>query len=174
MRMMRFQFTISHVPGKELTIADALSRAPACTPSERDELLQLETTAYVDFVIRHLPATEQRITEIRECQEADEVLQQIEEYCRSGWQEKSSLPPELKPYYPVAAELTVQNGLILRGGRMVRPYWSSGDHKLPREGETVGLVAGTHKAVGGARSLLRRLSKIAETETPTSQSYSTT
>jgi transposase InsO family protein len=121
MRMMRFQFTISHVPGKELTIADALSRAPAGTPSERDELLQLETTAYVDFVIRHLPATEQRITEIRECQEADEVLQQIEEYCRSGWPEKSSLPPELKPYYPVAAELTVQNGLILRGGRMVIP-----------------------------------------------------
>jgi hypothetical protein len=121
MRMMRFQFTISHVPWKELTIADALSRAPVCTPREGDELLQLETTAYVDFVVCHLPVTEQRITEIRECQEADEVFQQIVEYCRSGWPEKSSLPPELKPYYPVAAELTVQDGLILRGGRMVIP-----------------------------------------------------
>ena len=99
MRMMCFQFTISHVPGKELTIADALSRAPVCTHSERDELLHIETTAYVDFAIRH----------------------QIVEYCRSGWPEKSSLPPELKPYYPVAAELTVQNGLILRGGRMDIP-----------------------------------------------------
>ena len=39
MRIMRFQFTISHVPGKELTIADALSRAPASTSTESDELL---------------------------------------------------------------------------------------------------------------------------------------
>ena len=28
MRMMRFRFTISHAPGKDLAIADALSRAP--------------------------------------------------------------------------------------------------------------------------------------------------
>ena len=35
MRMMRFNFTISHVPGKELTIADALSRAPVSTPSSQ-------------------------------------------------------------------------------------------------------------------------------------------
>ena len=121
MRMMRFQFTISHVPGKELTIADALSRAPASSSTESDELLQLETTAYVDLVIRHLPATEQRVTEIREYQKADGVCQKIVVYCQSGWPEKSSLPPELKPYYQVAAELTVQKGLILRGSRMVIP-----------------------------------------------------
>ena len=40
MRMMRFQFTIRHVPGKELTIADALSRAPVSKASAADELLQ--------------------------------------------------------------------------------------------------------------------------------------
>ena len=40
MRMMRFQFTIGHVPGKELTIADALSRAPVSKASAADELLQ--------------------------------------------------------------------------------------------------------------------------------------
>ena len=29
MRLMRFQYTISHIPGKELITADVLSRAPA-------------------------------------------------------------------------------------------------------------------------------------------------
>ena len=59
MRMMRFHFTISHVPGKELVIADFLSRAPESTVSTADELLQQEATAYVDFVMQQLPATEQ-------------------------------------------------------------------------------------------------------------------
>ena len=58
MCMMRFQFTISHVPGKDLTIADALSRAPVSAPSTEDKFLQQETTAYIDFVVKHLPASE--------------------------------------------------------------------------------------------------------------------
>ena len=65
MRMMRFQFTIGHVPGKELMIADALSRGPVSKASAADKLLQREATAFVDFVVEHLPATEQRLQEIR-------------------------------------------------------------------------------------------------------------
>ena len=122
MRMMRFQFTIGHVPGKDLTIADTLSRAPSSAPSADDEFLQREATSYVDQVMRHLPATEQRLAEIRECQEADGVCQQIVEYCQSGWpRKKKALPPEVKPYFSVSAELSVQNGLLLRGSRIVIP-----------------------------------------------------
>ena len=99
MRMMRFLFTISHVPGKDLKIADILSRAPVADPTAENAFLQQEATAYVDFMIGHLPATEQRLTEIRACQEADKICQQIAEFCRSGWPEKSMLPAEVKPYY---------------------------------------------------------------------------
>ena len=119
--MMRFQFTISHVPGKDLTIADALSRAPVSAPSADDKFLQQETTAYVDFVVRHLPATERRLAEIRECQKSDRACQHMVEFCQSGWPEKNALPAEVKPYYTVAAELTVQEGLLLRGSRIVIP-----------------------------------------------------
>ena len=99
MRMMRFLFTISHVPGKDLKIADTLSRAPVADPTAENAFLQQEATAYVDFMIGHLPATEQRLTEIRAYQEADKICQQIAEFCRSGWPEKSMLPAEVKPYY---------------------------------------------------------------------------
>ena len=42
MRLMHFQFTIGHVPGKDPTITDTLSRAPSSTPSADDEFLQQE------------------------------------------------------------------------------------------------------------------------------------
>ena len=121
MRMMRFKFTIGHVPGKNLIIADALSRAPGSIPSMTDKALQQETTAYVNSVMESLPASEERLQEIKQHQKADEVCQQIIGFCQSGWPEKKSLPQQLKPYLPISAELTVENDLLLRGGRIVIP-----------------------------------------------------
>lgn len=63
--MMRFDFTISHVPGKDLVIADTLSRAPSREPTKEDQLLQQETRVFIDSVMQNLPATEQRLDEIR-------------------------------------------------------------------------------------------------------------
>ena len=37
LRMMRYHFTISHVPGKDLIVADMLSRAPTSTPTCADQ-----------------------------------------------------------------------------------------------------------------------------------------
>ena len=43
---MRFNFTILHVPGKQLVIADTLSRAPVNTPTEADEHFISETNVH--------------------------------------------------------------------------------------------------------------------------------
>ena len=45
----------------------------------------------------------------------------LTEYCRNGWPEKSSIKELLKLYLPVALELTVVNGLLMRGNRTVIP-----------------------------------------------------
>ena len=58
LRMMRFKFTISHIPGKNLLLADALSRAPISEAVNEDLFLQQETAAYVSTVVQSLPATE--------------------------------------------------------------------------------------------------------------------
>ena len=62
MRMMRFAHTISPVPGKNLCTADALSRAPIVRPlNQEEEKLTDDVKAYVGSVIKHLPATEDRL-----------------------------------------------------------------------------------------------------------------
>ena len=51
LRMLRYHFSISHIPGKDLVIADMLSRAPASVPSSSDNLFQKETNVFVETVI---------------------------------------------------------------------------------------------------------------------------
>ena len=118
---MRFHFTIAHVPGKDLVIADMLSRAPVSEPTTKDRTLQHETEAFIDLVLSNLPATEERLKEVRKHQKNDEECQQISEFCHSGWPEPHLLSAALKPYSPLAGEFSVQNDLLLRGGQIVIP-----------------------------------------------------
>ena len=84
LRMMRYSFTITHAPGKELVIADTLLRAPLSNPTSMESVLQEEADAFVHLVLNHLPATEHRLEEIKRLQESDETCQAIVEFCHSG------------------------------------------------------------------------------------------
>ena len=75
LHMMRYQFTISHVPGTSLKVADALSRAPCSGSSQSDSLPQEQTAAYVDLVLQSLPASERQLEWIKSHQERDEECQ---------------------------------------------------------------------------------------------------
>ena len=122
MRMMRFTYSISHVPGKSLYIADTLSRAPLVRPLNREEeKLEDDVQAYVDSIVKYLPATEDRLEDFRTQQQQDEVTRQLITYCSEGWQEKSQLPGPLKVYWPEKSDLTVQQGLLIKGNRLVVP-----------------------------------------------------
>lgn len=119
MRLMRYSFTISHVPGKHIATADVLSRAP-----ERmvcDETLRDEIDLYAHQVISGLPATEERLQQIREQQDKDETLKQIKLYCKNGWPDKLKIPGPCFPYHQHAGDLTAENELLLKGMHIVIP-----------------------------------------------------
>ena len=116
LRLMRFDFTVTHVPGAELHTADTLSRAPVSEPSENK--LTCETSKFVQAIIENLPASEDRLRAIKEQQEQDNDCQKLKKYCLGQTIEWTS---QLKRYYHVRDELTVAEGLLLRGARMVIP-----------------------------------------------------
>ena len=62
---------------------------------------------YVEQVVQSLPATDERIEQIHQSQEADPVFQQLVQYTMEGWPEKKSLSKELRQYHKVQCELTV-------------------------------------------------------------------
>ena len=64
--MLSFRLFISHMPGKDLIMADALSRASAATPTRADEDLQEETKTFINIVLQCIPATEKRLEAIKD------------------------------------------------------------------------------------------------------------
>ena len=120
-RMLRFSFTISRVPGKQLVIADALSRAPSRTADDQDLLLQRDASCSVNTVVESLPASEQRLYEIEQEQKKDSVYTELRKFCQEGWPDKKSLSSSLKGYHELASEISVVNGLLMRNSRIIIP-----------------------------------------------------
>lgn len=122
MRLMRYSYTIFHTPGKSLTSADTLSRAPltnAVTSSDND--LMEDTNIYVEAVLEHLPTSDRYLTELRKQLQGDSVCAQVMKYCVEGWPDRNQLQGPAKHYWHERAFLTVQNGLLLKGTRLVIP-----------------------------------------------------
>ena len=118
MRLMRFNTWVRHVPGKTLTIADALSRNPLPHTAEDEKRVE-ETEEYIANVAAGLPASVTQLEKIKQATSRDPLLQQIAKYMMDGWPESVSLPAV--PYEQVRGELSVYDGMLLRGQCMVIP-----------------------------------------------------
>ena len=58
---------------------------------------------------------------IQRKQEGDEICQKIVTYCITSWPNQAELPAPIRPYLPVASEISIVHGLIMRGTRIVIP-----------------------------------------------------
>ena len=120
LRLAKFDYTVYHVPGKQLFTADALSRAPV--PETIEDPLQEEVEDFVEAITqRCLPATPQRLGEYRKAQEQDAVCEQLRQYCMTEWPQKKFISSEITPYYKFKDHLTVCDNLLLFNNRIVVP-----------------------------------------------------
>ena len=95
--------TIKYVPGKD---GDAVQRLDVS----------------VHEVYLHLIASPIRVGQIREETAKDATLSAFREVIMSGWPEKrSDFPTYLHAYWNYRDELTVADGLILKGTRIIIP-----------------------------------------------------
>lgn len=121
MRLLRFTYSIKHVPGKYMYISDALSRAPVSSVTAKDENKSEENEMFVQAIMQSLPATDRRLEQIRLLQHEDPVCQRLIQYCNDHWPESHQLNSSLKPYWQHRGEMTVQDGVLMRGSRIHIP-----------------------------------------------------
>ncbi|XP_064483051.1 uncharacterized protein K02A2.6-like [Ornithodoros turicata] len=119
MRLMRYTYEITYVPGKDLLAADALSRTPLRKTDGTD--LTEEIECFVHYVETHLPGTARSLLDIQQEQEKDETCQHIIRFTRHGWPTRRDLGQDLKPFWLARHQLAVADSLLMHGTQIVIP-----------------------------------------------------
>lgn len=99
-----YDYDLKHVKGSTIRNVDALSRNPL------PETVNVHSFAYVGEV----PIAAEQI---QLATKQDETLSSVISAIRYGWKND----PKLRPYYLLRSELTVENGVLVRGYRVVIP-----------------------------------------------------
>ena len=114
LKTQMYDTEIRYQRGSEMFIADLLSRAHL-NESKQEEF------EYINMM-KYLPIRKDRLLRIKEATSNDKAMKSLRDVIMSGWpEEKCLLPSEILVYFHFRDELTVQDGLIFRGDRVVIP-----------------------------------------------------
>ena len=133
----KYTYDLVFKPGAEIPAADAMSRALLKEMGQESEPVHAVYAALFK---------QERLYEIRGATEKDATLQQLRTIIMAGWPaDKSALPETAKPYFNYRDELSVHDGIIVRGDRVVIPKTMRQD-----------LLVKVHAGHSGINSCLRR------------------
>ena len=133
LRLQKFDLQVSYKKGTEMYLADTLSRAYRVrrntTQVGTEDVLNIEnmrgnTERELESInmIQYLPVSDATQTAIREATEADATLRKLKTIIRQGWPaSKEEVPENVRDYFSFREELSIQNGLVFKGERLVIP-----------------------------------------------------
>ena len=116
-----YSYSIEYKPTKQHGNADCLSRLPLDTDPafERYQSLHPVVNLIQQNQITQLPVSAH---EVKNATAEDPVLKQVLAKIKAGWPKiQTNLPSELQPYFNRSFQLTVQEGCILCGLKVVIP-----------------------------------------------------
>ena len=112
LRVQPYDFVLRYKPGKQMMLADAMSRQPSSESTQIDLDIQV---SFVQF-------STQKLQSIREATQADDELCALRAVIVDGWPDSQRhLAAPLRPYWSCRDELAVEDGLIMKGDRLVIP-----------------------------------------------------
>ena len=117
LRIQKYNMTVKYKRGKELYVADALSRNYLKDTDENENKDDIQVCA-----VMCLPIAPARLQEILTETEKDPTLTAVKIFILQGWPGKrSGTPDEAKVYWDYNSEMTVEDGLIFKGNKLVIP-----------------------------------------------------
>ena len=118
LRLQKYDLTVHHKPGKEIPVADTLSRLHL---NEVDDLHEA-FDAQVHLVMTNLPVSDQKRLDLQASTASDPDMQQLIAVIKEGWPvHRNSCPSSVKPFWNYRDELSVMEGFVFKGERIVIP-----------------------------------------------------
>ena len=125
LRLQKYNVVIMYKPGKDIPVADALSRKPL---SQRDDNLQECIEMQVHTVMKNLPVSDAKLTKIKMATQQDEALCKLGTTITTGWPNtKQMCPIAIQPYWNYRDELSLIEGILFKGDRIIIPASLQGD-----------------------------------------------
>ncbi|KAL5488848.1 hypothetical protein EMCRGX_G017861 [Ephydatia muelleri] len=120
LRLQKYDFILSYKPGKEMYIADTLSRAYTTDTTVGE--METELAEAVHLVVSNVPASSKRMREIREATAKDTVLLALRNMIRDGWPDsRSAVASDLQQYWNFREELSEASGILWKGEKVIVP-----------------------------------------------------
>ena len=116
MTTQKYSLNVTYRPGKQLVLADTLSRAflPECGESIEEK--------FDINILQTLPISETKLDQLREETKKDPHLQQLASVIATGWPEtKQEVPANCLPYWNYRDELSICNDIIFKGEKVIIP-----------------------------------------------------
>ena len=140
LRILQYDTEVIYKRGKDLHIADMLSRA--YLPLHSDKTDQFSAINAVS----HLRISQERLEELRSATKSDETMEILKTVILKGWPEnKADVPAQIAPYFSFRDEISVHDGLLFKGERVIVPSNMRADIK-----------SRLHTSHLGIESMLRR------------------
>ena len=133
LRLQKFDLHVEYKKGSEMYLADTRSRAfQVCKGTQKDaveDVLYIEemrgnTERELESInmIQYLPVSEETQALIQQATESDATLRELKSIIRKGWPPtKEEASASIRDYFPFREELSLQNGLVFKGERLVIP-----------------------------------------------------
>ena len=113
LRLQQYDFTIEYKPGKDMTLADTLSRLPS--PGNND-------TIDLDLTIGQVRFSSEKIKSLQHETKHDPTLSKLIATIIEGWPDSiQDLPTTIRSFWSFRDELSVEDGIILKGDRVIIP-----------------------------------------------------
>ena len=128
-RTFHYMFTGRYIPGTTNQLADCLSHL-----GNQKDTIKLPKLQ-VNQITKQLQARSESLQKLRVATQADDELAILKHTIMQGWPKNiKQVPPELQPYWTFREELTIEDGLILKGTRIVIPnkQWQAILKQLPK------------------------------------------
>ena len=119
LRLQKYDILFTYKRGREMLIADTLSRA--YLEDSAEEIEEDEIIAMIHMVTRCISVSDPVMAAIKKETKLDADMQKLQKFMIDGWPVKSKVPPQLRPYMVFTEELYEADGLLMKGPRIIIP-----------------------------------------------------